>query len=489
MDKTKKNILVISDENGSCIDSIIATNLFNIKLVVVPYKSNVEALKEKYKSTIEKFIYFIPDTNREFQDEFYADYNLTYDEIEKFRHTQLKCYRYNTRFINDDNDNSCIYYTALKFFLWYFNNYSIDCVFSRIMEHGSISDSIVFDVARSLNIPVYIFSSYTGSGYKNMLSLLDYNKKELVDLSSINKGTIEFKSLLSSLNKNYSSNPLLKLPFSKLITKFISTKNKTFIKCIKWFYKNKILMYKKNIKCSLKEDLFKIREETSLHQMIKGHFYHSKLRRYYKKHSIRHIEDEKFLFYPLHMEPEASILARTLLNCQQFIIEQIAKMLPEGYYLYVKEHPDQFLAIQYEKYYHKSIFNYRNIDFYKRLTKIKNVKLISTYVPSAELIDKAKCVISITGSALMESVAKNKPVIIFGSSCSFIEYLKDTFVINGIESVKNAINKVIGGFEPNYIDFDEIITRYVFSFDNDNFYKTDTVLVEVFSLMHDLINK
>ena len=105
----KKNIILISDQRGSCVDSLLSTKLYNIKMIVVPYKKNVEYLKRKYGNIIETYLYYIPDTNKEFQEIFDSDYNLTYSDIETYRDTQLKCYRYNCRFIVDDNTNNCIY--------------------------------------------------------------------------------------------------------------------------------------------------------------------------------------------------------------------------------------------------------------------------------------------------------------------------------------------------------------------------------------------
>ncbi len=485
MGNIMKNLILITDDKGSCIDSIIATGLYNIKLVVVPYKENIKYLKDKYNNKIENYVYYIPDTNDEFQKEFGSDYNLTYEEIEQYRDVQLKCYRYNLRYIYDDNANNNIYYTSLKFFLGFFKNNNIDCVFSRIMEHGAISDSLIFEIAKKNKIPTYILSMNTGFAGRNLASLICYNDKSFVNVADVKRKATNFNELLDSLNGNYSSNTVAKLPFSKMIKKLISKKDKTLISVIKWFYNYRIKYYIKNIKYSLIKDLYKIREETSLTEMLKGRLYLNKLKQYYRKSSIKQIEDKKYIFYPLHMEPEAAILARPTMNSQLFVIEQISNMLPEGYMLYVKEHPDQFAAVQLEKYFYKSMHYFRNIDFYKRLLRLRNVKLIDVYMPSSSLIDNAEAIVSIAGSALIESVAKKKTIIVWGNGSNFVELLQDSLKINGIKSLNDAIEIIKRGYTPQYNDFKYIVDTYIIPLNEKELYDINETIVDVMTLINE----
>lgn len=486
MNKDLKNIILISDQKGSCVDSILASNLYNIKLIVVPYKYNVDYLKEKYGSTIENYMYYVADTNAEFQDEFSSDHNLTYEEIEQFRDVQLKCFRYNTRYLYDDNANNSIYYTVLKFLLGFFSENKIDMVFSRIMEHGSVSDSLIFEIAKKKDIPVYIIAMNTGFNSDGLFSILKYNSKKLVDISHVTKNEVNYSDMFITLNSNYSSNKLLGFPFSKMIKKFLGKKNKTPKECIQWVYEYRIKYYLRSIKAYLAKDLYKIREETSLYEIFRGFIYRCKLKAYYKMHSIKNIEDENFIFYPLHMEPEAANLARATLGCQLFIIEQVSRLLPKGYFLYVKEHPDQFASTQLDKYYYKALHNFRNIDFYKRISMLENVKMMDIYTPSSRLIDNSKAVLSIAGSALIEAVAKNKPIIVFGDGTSCVELLSDAFVINQIGSITKSLEAIKDGFTPSYNDFSAMMNKYVFSMANKEFYGVNNTLVEIFKLLYKL---
>ena len=219
---------------------------------------------------------------------------------------------------------------------------------------------------------------------------------------------------------------------------------------------------------------------------MKGFFYVRKLKKLYKKISIKKIGDDNFIFFPLHMEPEAANLARATMGNQLFIIEQISKLLPEGWFLYVKEHPDQFAVAQVEKYFYRGIPYFRNIDFYRRLTQLKNVKIINVYTPSSTLIDKSSATLSIAGSALVEAVAKNKPIIVFGDGTTIVELLNDSFAISEFGMLSTAIDKIVNGFTAKYSDFEQVMDKYVFSINNDGFYGKNTTLEEIFKLLYKL---
>ena len=110
---------------------------------------------------------------------------------------------------------------------------------------------------------------------------------------------------------------------------------------------------------------------------------------------------ENFAFFPLQLEPEISLLLLAPFATDQIhVIKQIARSLPVGYKLYVKEHPQ--------------MVPYRPRSFYRELKKIPNVKLIHPGINSFELIAAARLITTITGTAGWEAVLLRKPVITFG---------------------------------------------------------------------------
>jgi hypothetical protein len=111
--------------------------------------------------------------------------------------------------------------------------------------------------------------------------------------------------------------------------------------------------------------------------------------------------NEDFCYYQLHLEPEIaiSVLAPFYPN-QILLIKQIARSLPVGFKLYVREHRD--------------MVNYRPRAFYKELNKIPNVKLVAPSVDLFDLLKKAKLVTTITSTAGWEAALLGKQVITFG---------------------------------------------------------------------------
>jgi capsule polysaccharide modification protein KpsS len=112
--------------------------------------------------------------------------------------------------------------------------------------------------------------------------------------------------------------------------------------------------------------------------------------------------DNKFVFFPLHLQPEAStlILAPMFLN-QIALVQQVARSLPINYKLYVKPNPN--------------MFGWRDIQYYNKLKDISGVRLIHPLNDSHELIRQSELVTTITGTAGLEAALYRKPVVTFGS--------------------------------------------------------------------------
>ena len=114
-------------------------------------------------------------------------------------------------------------------------------------------------------------------------------------------------------------------------------------------------------------------------------------------------EDDKYIIYPLHYEPEASTLVRAFhFSDQLALIKMIAKVLPLDVVLVVKEHSGNR--------------GYRNPEFYKELSYMPNVVLRPPEYNVTKLLSKCMCVITLTGRMGWEAIVNNKPVITMGRS-------------------------------------------------------------------------
>lgn len=176
-----------------------------------------------------------------------------------------------------------------------------------------------------------------------------------------------------------------------------------------------------------------------------------------EKNSIKIVDyNENFIYFPLHVQPERNLDIDAPFYSNQFIvIENIAKSLPVGIILYVKEH------------YNMRYRNWHSIWFYKSILKLPNVKLIHPTVNPIDLIKNCSLVISIAGSTALEAAFYEKPSIILAntsySNLSFVEKLEkfeDLYsTINNSLKVKvnvSELNNFVVHQEKNSFAFDEI---------------------------------
>jgi hypothetical protein len=114
-------------------------------------------------------------------------------------------------------------------------------------------------------------------------------------------------------------------------------------------------------------------------------------------------EGERYFLFPLQYEPEASTMVRAYpFSNQMAVIEQIAKALPLGVNLVVKEH--------------RGNQGYRKNGFYRELQYFPNVKLVPREMDVSTLLRKCIGVITLTSRMGWEGLVLGKPVIAFGSS-------------------------------------------------------------------------
>ena len=116
---------------------------------------------------------------------------------------------------------------------------------------------------------------------------------------------------------------------------------------------------------------------------------------------VSDILGRRYVFYPLHIEPEsASMVFSPEFNNQLAIIDMVAKSLPGDVLLVIKEH--------------LTAIGRRPADFYDWLSEIPNVILVSADARGPQIAQSAQVVITLTGTAGLEAAAVGVPVLTFG---------------------------------------------------------------------------
>lgn len=138
---------------------------------------------------------------------------------------------------------------------------------------------------------------------------------------------------------------------------------------------------------------------------------------------------EKYVYYPFHVPLDVQLTVRCpeFLN-QEAVVGQIARSLPPGYKLYIKEHPAAIGG--------HSLSRLRELIKYN-----KNIRLIHPGHNSYDIIKDSDCVITINSKVGVEALIQGKPVVVLGRT--FYRGKGVTVDVKNIEEVSIAIAKAV----------------------------------------------
>ena len=132
------------------------------------------------------------------------------------------------------------------------------------------------------------------------------------------------------------------------------------------------------------------------------------------------------------------------------MLKILNKHLPKGWKIYYKEHFATFSQIAFNVSPHRKDKNY-----YLKLSKLPNVKLISHEWNTKKLALKSKAVSTLSGTIGIEAAINNKPVLAFGNT--WYMGCKSIFNIKNSIDCKLAIKKI----ENDYLPDQKEIKKYL----------------------------
>jgi len=147
-----------------------------------------------------------------------------------------------------------------------------------------------------------------------------------------------------------------------------------------------------------------------------------------KFNNIEEFKNSKFIYWPLHLHPEAGtlILGRWIHN-QYEILKSISRVLPHNVKLLVKEH--------------RVSTGRRDLGFYKEISELPGVEFVDQSIDTFDMINFSKGVAVISGTAGLEALALNQSVMTFGD----VHYNKISSVIKASDfsQMRISINDLI----------------------------------------------
>jgi hypothetical protein len=166
-----------------------------------------------------------------------------------------------------------------------------------------------------------------------------------------------------------------------------------------------------------------------------------RLLRQYRELQRRPDLQAPFVFVPLHYQPEASTspLGGAFAD-QLLMVRLLARYLPAGWRLYVKEHRSTFdpeLRGQFA----------RDAAYYDEILEVPSVTLVPMELASFELIDRARAVAAVTGTAGWEAVVRGVPALVFGNA--WYKDCEGVFDARTESGCADAFTRITAGFRPD----------------------------------------
>jgi hypothetical protein len=312
---------------------------------------------------------------------------------------------------------------------------------------------LFYELCKSKQIPLLILTSarigsrYTITSNPNSPILFDKSntKIEIKEFNDLKKYVDEF----SKEHKKFLEDAQVKKPnIFKFLKLILSTYNSSNNNSYRDIGKTSWNVIKKGVILSIKT---KIRKS------------------FLDKNTRKNIDSQKaFAYFPLHMEPERSLLRKGQFYTDQInVIKNVSQSLPVGMKLMVKEHPSM------------QLIGWRDKKFYQNIITLPNVELIHPSVKSSDMIKNSSVVITIASTTALESAFYQKCSVVFSDiDCSS---LSSVFQVTELEKLPEIISKSLDT-KVNLIELNQFVEALINSSFNTDIMNIQNKMSQIFGL-------
>lgn len=168
-----------------------------------------------------------------------------------------------------------------------------------------------------------------------------------------------------------------------------------------------------------------------------------------------------YFLWALHARPEGSVQALSRGQDEIEVLKSVADALPRGVFLFVKENA--------------LMLGRRDVLFYRKLAKLKNVRIMNVSENTYQLTRKSQGVFGLTGTVLLEAAILKKPAYTFGcpefeeliyssNKMQLKDFINDT-LSNQLPAIPNSVYGYVNyclseGIGAPLYDFDEFTDGY-----------------------------
>lgn len=452
------NNIIIVDRNLFFVNRILENP--NNKIIILVVDNEQQDVETYRMHPRVKHIYTVAEL-----DKMDSTRGIDFGFIRRCKGVQLKAENAMLRFEKDYAEKKYRYYMGLAFWRTIFEEQTIDTVFVSGPSHGFVYDGVLIGVALNYNVPAYSLNPIGVGGCYEFI--FDHGNHAIVELK--NKKTISDIGQYLVAGKY----DVLHLPFDEDTVVDTSRMN-----LIKEYFREKTYRvfgyYGRALLVALtKGEVFEKKQicssgfKVSLYNTLKSLYQIYTIRRFLDCNTERVDLSVKYIYYALHLEPEASTQTKTTLESQIIIIKMLSECLPTGWKIYVKEHPHQYklnnnclcyLAVNGELF--------KSKQFYERILSIPNVQLVSRNYDGKQLVKASQAVASMVGSVLLEAIPFKKPLLLFSEFHPFL-YADSVLKCFSYDECMRQIQRLRDGYTPDYDDILPAMNRYVSSTDED----------------------
>lgn len=380
------------------------------------------------------------------------EYVLSGSDIIKYRELEVLFLENSDRFSFipiSVRDRRELYYLLLSFFINHFLMNRYDCVLFRGVPHMGF-DNVIYAIAKNLEIPIFMVEQTLIDGRSIIVE--DYEKWYTIPEDFLSNTTTDevIKEIDSQLLSNvmgdnrelkaikreqYYTNQYYGVRLNAISRRWGKI-GSVFVQSIK-------RIYSFLVKVESGKRLFSsciLNEYSSWIKYLRlVWIYNQKLKdlkKYYDRHAVIVNKKDNYIFFALHLQPEKNTAPLGgVFDDQLLAIEILSNSIPQGWSLYVKEHPVQFNTKRTNNH------HYRSIEFYKRIVSMKNVKLVAMADSHEEIMLHARATSTVTGTTAWQGLLNGIPAIVFGNK--WFTACSSVYRVQSVSDCKNAIEKIV----------------------------------------------
>jgi len=359
------------------------------------------------------------------------------------------------------NDRTRLFHKLLRYWKTVVDDLQPDIVVFSVIPH-MVYDYVLYVLCQQYHIPMVMFESIPVRGRTLIMDAYDqptrtqllYQRlQEEGDLPEVSPSA-ELDDYLRSLKGSYQNAPdYVRRVYKEKPYKGVKDSSKSLFSKLVDFgnYRRYLEKQKKIIQSKFKIPPNYLKQKNKkLEDSHMNYFQHKMFRflshlkmraliRYYHQLTDDPNIANPYIYVALSFQPERTTSPMGSIFVDQFLmIDLLSKTVPDGWHIYVKEHPFQYTP---SMFYRSQSGKTREL--YDDIVALPNVSLVPMPINSYQLIDHAKAVAAVTGTVGWETVHRGKPALIFGypwyRGCEGIFHITtQDSLLSVLESIKSG---------------------------------------------------